>query len=60
MPGGNRADGAHDRTDWDRLRSLSDAEIENLASADSDNPATLADDAWNDAFVGLPPADGSA
>ena len=57
MPAAKRAEGALDRTDWDRLRSLSEAEIERLASADPDNPATLGDDEWDDAIVGLPPLD---
>lgn len=33
------ADKRGGRTDWDRLRAMSDAEIEANAAADSDNPA---------------------
>jgi len=41
-------------SDWGRLDRLSDDEIEVLARADRDNPATTADD-WAQAFIGLPP-----
>jgi uncharacterized protein (DUF4415 family) len=42
------------RTDWARIKSLTDGEIEQMARADRDNPATSADD-WTNAFIGLPP-----
>ena len=42
------------RTDWARVAALSDADIERMASADADNPATSADD-WANATIGLPP-----
>lgn len=44
-----------DRTDWARLRSMPDEEIERLAADDEDNPATISDDEWAHATVGLPP-----
>jgi uncharacterized protein (DUF4415 family) len=48
-----KADDA-DRTDWARVRALTDDEIERMAAADEDNPATEEAD-WADAAVGLPP-----
>lgn len=42
------------RTDWARIKDLSDAEIEQMARADRDNPATTEDE-WANAFIGLPP-----
>ncbi len=42
------------RTDWARLRAMSEVEIERIAATDPDNPATTADD-WARATVGLPP-----
>ena len=60
MPTGKRADAVSDRTDWDRLRSLPEAEIERLASEDPDNPATRADAEWAHAVVGHPPLDADA
>ena len=41
-----------DRTDW--VRTLTEDEIERMAAADEDNPATEEAD-WADAAVGLPP-----
>lgn len=35
-----------DRTDWARLRAKPEDEIERLAAADEDNPATVSDDEW--------------
>ena len=43
-----------DRTDWARLRAMSEDEIERLAADDEDNPATVNDDEWAHATVGLP------
>lgn len=40
------------RTDWAKLRAMSEAEIERIAANDPDNPPT---DDWADAVVGLPP-----
>ncbi|HEU0147455.1 MAG TPA: BrnA antitoxin family protein [Bradyrhizobium sp.] len=42
------------RTDWTRINALNDEDIERMARADRDNPATGAED-WANAFVGLPP-----
>jgi uncharacterized protein (DUF4415 family) len=42
------------RTDWKRVNAFTTAEIERMAAADKDNPATRAED-WADAVVGLPP-----
>lgn len=41
------------RTDWAKLRATPNAEIERIASSDTDNPATTAED-WAHAVVGLP------
>jgi uncharacterized protein (DUF4415 family) len=41
-------------SDWERIDRLSDDEIEAMARADRDNPATTALD-WADAVIGLPP-----
>ena len=43
------------RTDWDRLRGLPEAEIERIAEEDDENPATISEDEWAHATVGLPP-----
>jgi hypothetical protein len=43
-----------DRTDWARIRALTEDEIERMAAADADNPATEEAD-WAEATVGLPP-----
>jgi uncharacterized protein (DUF4415 family) len=43
-----------DRTDWTRVRALTEDEIERMAAADEDNPATDEQD-WADAAIGLPP-----
>lgn len=40
-------------TDWSRIDAFTDAEIEKMAKADKDNPASAAAD-WADAVVGLP------
>lgn len=42
------------RTDWARLEALSDEDIERMAEADEDNPATSRA-YWADAKIGLPP-----
>ena len=41
-------------TDWARVNDFGDADIERMARADKDNPATSAAD-WADAVIGLPP-----
>jgi uncharacterized protein (DUF4415 family) len=41
-------------TDWARIDGFSPADIERMALADADNPATAAAD-WADAAIGLPP-----
>jgi uncharacterized protein (DUF4415 family) len=41
-------------SDWKRIARLSDDDIEAMAKADADNPATSRED-WADAFIGLPP-----
>jgi uncharacterized protein (DUF4415 family) len=56
MPTGKRPESSSDRTDWARLRAMSDDEVERIAEADTDNPATMSDDEWSEAFVGLPNA----
>ena len=48
-----KADDA-DRTDWARVWALTEDEIERMAAADADNPATEEAD-WAEATVGLPP-----
>lgn len=40
--------------DWSRVNAFTDTEIERMAKADNDNPASNAAD-WADAVVGLPP-----
>jgi uncharacterized protein (DUF4415 family) len=42
------------RTDWKRVDALTDDDIERMAGADDDNPATGAEH-WASARVGLPP-----
>jgi uncharacterized protein (DUF4415 family) len=42
-----------DRTDWARIDALTDAEIEQMAANDKDNPATDEHD-WANAKIGLP------
>lgn len=42
-------------TDWARVSAFTDAEIERMAKADPENPATVAAD-WANAVVGTPPA----
>ncbi|MBA4270493.1 MAG: hypothetical protein C0447_13910 [Methylobacterium sp.] len=41
-------------SDLERIAALSDDEIEAMACADADNPATRRED-WAEAFIGLPP-----
>ena len=41
-------------TDWARVEALEDAEIERMAKADRENPASGAAD-WAEAVIGLPP-----
>jgi uncharacterized protein (DUF4415 family) len=50
-----RSEPPRGRTDWNRVRTMSDEEIERIAVADGDNPATRSDDEWAGAFVGIPP-----
>jgi uncharacterized protein (DUF4415 family) len=42
------------RTDWARVKSFTDSDIERMAVNDKDNPATTEKD-WVDAVVGPPP-----
>lgn len=55
MPGGKVADDPKERTDWARIESLTDDEIERMAAEDEENPGTTSED-WAEAYVGLPPA----
>lgn len=41
-------------TNWARIDALSDDDIERMAEADPDNPASTEED-WHDAVIGLPP-----
>ncbi len=43
------------RTDWARLRAMSEEAVEAAAVADAENPPTD-DDHWAEATIGLPPA----
>ena len=43
-----------DGTDWAEVEALTEEQIERLAQADTENPATTADD-WAHGVVGLPP-----
>lgn len=54
MPSDKATKPRQDRTDWAALRIMSEDEIERIADADEDNPATVGDDAWAGATVGLP------
>jgi uncharacterized protein (DUF4415 family) len=54
MPG-RKPEGLRRGTDWARIDALTDADIERLAKADDENPATRAED-WADAVVTMPPA----
>jgi uncharacterized protein (DUF4415 family) len=49
-----RTEPAAGRTDWARVDALTEAEIERMATDDTDNPATSAED-WAEATIGLPP-----
>lgn len=40
-------------SDWDRLNGLQDEDIERMALADTENPATKTED-WAQATIGLP------
>jgi uncharacterized protein (DUF4415 family) len=42
------------RTDWARINSMTDAEIERMAFSDKENPTTKQSD-WATAAIGLPP-----
>ena len=42
------------RTDWGRINSMTDAEIERMAASDKENPATRQAD-WATATIGLAP-----
>lgn len=55
MPTGKRPEPRRGLTDWARLRAMPESEVERVADADRDNPATLSGDEWAEAFVGLPP-----
>lgn len=54
MPKAKAARAAAKGTDWARVSAFTEADIERMAKADKDNPATKASD-WADAVVGLPP-----
>lgn len=54
MPKTRAAKRAASGTNWPRVTAFTEAEIERMAKADKDNPATTAAD-WADAVVGLPP-----
>jgi uncharacterized protein (DUF4415 family) len=54
MPDKKADQALHDKTDWARLKTLSDDEIERMADADPDNPATLDPDEWAHATIRLP------
>lgn len=41
-------------SDWNRIDRLSEDEIEAMAQADTENPATSSEE-WAEAFIGLPP-----
>ena len=41
-------------TDWARVNAFGDADIERMARADKENPASRAAD-WANAVIGLPP-----
>ncbi len=56
MPSDKTGKPTQDRTNWAALRALSEDEIERLADEDEDNPATVSDDEWAHATIGLPPA----
>ena len=55
MPVAKSAEAAGQGTDWDRLRKLPEEEIERRAVEDDINPATLSDDEWAHATIGMPP-----
>ena len=48
------ADPAPKGTDWARVDAFTEADIERMAAADDENPATTADD-WAHATIGVPP-----
>lgn len=54
MNSNKTAKAAQDRTDWARLRAMSEDEIERMAEADDDNPATVDEEEWAHATIGLP------
>jgi uncharacterized protein (DUF4415 family) len=53
MPG-NKGHKPVDRTDWARVKALTEDEIERMAAEDDENPGTEETD-WANATVGLPP-----
>ncbi|MCJ2034200.1 BrnA antitoxin family protein [Methylobacterium sp. J-068] len=55
MPGRKTAEPPQDRTDWASLKAVSEDEIERIAAEDTENPATIREDEWAHATVGLPP-----
>lgn len=55
MPGSKVAKSPRCGTDWAALKALSEEEIERIAEADPDNPATIHEDEWARATIGLPP-----
>lgn len=54
MPEKKAARAEGDRTDWKRVRSFTEADVERMAAGDAENPATRATD-WAEATIGLPP-----
>lgn len=54
MSGKKERDKLKGQTDWARLDRLTDDEIEAMAHADDDNPATTKED-WADAVAFVPP-----
>ena len=53
MPDGKTAKAATRGTDWAALRGMAGDDIERIAAADADNPATD-ESHWSEATVGLP------
>ena len=55
MPGSKAGKPVAGRTNWTTLRAMPDDEIERIAAADEENPATD-DGHWAGATIGLAPA----
>ncbi|MCJ2045805.1 BrnA antitoxin family protein [Methylobacterium sp. J-078] len=54
MPVSKASKPPQDRTDWARLKALSEDEIERIAVEDAENPATIHEDEWARATTRLP------